>query len=124
MLDFPEDPGSSLSGTSYHQGVSSGVVEYRSGFLRVSNIPIRDNRNGNRLLNCPNTVVLRAAVKQAGAGAAMNRDGLYTTIFGQLGNFYTVTVLRGPTRANFQHHRHVYRFYHRQQNLLNQIRIA
>jgi L,D-transpeptidase YbiS len=41
MLDFPKDPGSSLSCTSYHQSISSRIVEHSSGFKRVSNVTIR-----------------------------------------------------------------------------------
>ena len=98
MLDFPEDPGSPLSSAAYHQGVGPGVVEHCSGFMRVSNIPIRDNRNGNTLLNCPNAVVFRVAVKQTGAGSAVNRQGLNTTVFGQLGNLHSYDAL-APSRC-------------------------
>ena len=66
--------------------------------MRVSNIPIRDNRNGNTLLNCPNAVVFRVAVKQTGAGSAVNRQGLNTTVFGQLGNLYSYDAL-APSRC-------------------------
>jgi hypothetical protein len=102
MLDFPEDPGSPLSSAAYHQGISPSVVEHCSGFMRVSNVTIRDNRNGNILLNCPNAVVLRVAVEQAGTGSAMNSQGLYTTVFGQLGNLYTVTVFWRPASADLK----------------------
>jgi hypothetical protein len=102
MLDFPKDPGSSLSCTAYHQGISPRIVEHSSGFKRVSNVAIRDNRNGNFLLNCPNTVVLSISVKQTGAGASVNSQSLNATFFGQLGNLYTVTVFRFPTGANLE----------------------
>ncbi len=91
MLDFPKDP----VFPELH-GLSSGhqpcIVEHSSGFKRVSNVAIRDNRNGNFLLNCPNTVVLSVSVKQAGAGASVNSQSLNATLFGQLGNLYAVTV--------------------------------
>ncbi|VEB02893.1 Uncharacterised protein [Klebsiella pneumoniae] len=99
MLDFPKDPGSSLSCTAYHQGISPCIVEHSSGFKRVSNVAIRDNRNGNFLLNCPNTVVLSVSVKQTGAGASVNSQSLNATLFGQLGNLYAVTVFRFPNRC-------------------------
>ena len=123
MLDFPEDPGSPLSSAAYHQGIGPGVVEHCSGFMRVSNIPIRDNRNGNTLLNCPNAVVFRVAVKQTGAGSAVNRQGLNTTVFGQLGNLYTVTMLWRPAGANLQRYRHIHRVNHRVEDPFNQIRV-
>ena len=76
---FPERSGSSLSCTSYHQGIRPRIVEYSSGFMRVSNVAIRDNRNGNFLLNCPNTVVLSISIEQTGAGASMNGQSLNAT---------------------------------------------
>ncbi len=85
MLDFPKDPGSSLSCTAYHQGISPCIVEHSSGFKRVSNVAIRDNRNGNFLLNCPNTVVLSVSVKQAGAGASVNSQSLNATLLRPVG---------------------------------------
>src|SRR5688572_14262547 len=123
MLDFPEDPGSPLSGTSYHQSISSGVVEHRSGFMRVSYVAIRDNRNGNTLLNCPNTVVLCFSIEETGTGSAMNSQGLNSTVFSQLGNLYTVTVFRCPTSTNFQRDWHIYRLNNGSQDLFHQIRI-
>ena len=39
---------------------------------------------------------------------AMNGQGLNATVFGQLGNLYTVTVFRRPTRANLQRNRDVH----------------
>ena len=91
--------------------------------MRVSNIPIRDNRNGNTLLNCPNAVVFRVAVKQTGAGSAVNRQGLNTTVFGQLGNLYTVTMLWRPAGANLQRYRHIHRVNHRVEDPFYQIRV-
>ncbi len=121
MLDFPEDPRSSLSSATYHQGVSPRIVEHCSGFVRVSNVSVRDNRNGNVLLNCPNAVVLSFSLKQAGAGASMNGQSLNATAFSQLGNFYAITILCIPAGANFQRNRHVYGIDHGGENVLNQL---
>ena len=121
MLDFPEDPGSSLSCTSYHQSISSRIVEHSPGFKRVSYVAIRDNRNGNLLLNCPNAVVFSFTIEQTGASASMNGQGLNATVFGQLGNLYTVTVFRRPTRANLQRNRNVHRADNRRQDRLHLI---
>src|SRR5476649_2323500 len=123
MLDFPEDPGSPLSSTSNHQSISSGVVEYCPGFMRVSYVAIRDDRDGNALLNCPNTVVFRLSIEEAGTGSAMNCQGLNSTVFSQLGNLYTVTVFRCPTSTNFQRDWHIYRIHNGREDLFNQIRI-
>ena len=83
VLDFPEDPGSSLSSTTNHQRVCAGVVQYCSGFKRVSNVAIGNNRDGNSLLNCPDVVVFGFTIKQTGAGPAMDRKSLNTATLGQ-----------------------------------------
>lgn len=108
MLDFPKDPGSSLSCAAYHQGIRPCIVEHSSGFKRVSNVAIRDNRNGNFLLNCPNTVVLSFSIEQTGACTAMNGQSLNATVFSQLGNLFAVTVFRCLAGANLQGNRNVH----------------
>lgn len=66
ILNFPEDPGFPLNHRStHHKVISPGVVEHYSDFMRINNIPIRNNWYGNILLNCPNAIVLRVAIEQA-----------------------------------------------------------
>lgn len=93
MLDFPEDPRSSLSCAANHQSIGSGVVQYGSGFMRVSDISVSDNGYTYILFYKLNAVVLRFTIEQAVTRSAVNRDGLNSAAFGKLGYFNAVALL-------------------------------
>lgn len=64
MLDFPKDPGSSLSCAACHRSLCSRIVQHSSGFKRVCYVAIRDNRNGNHLPYWQNTAILPGSSNQ------------------------------------------------------------
>ncbi|MNZ14672.1 hypothetical protein D3C78_316010 [compost metagenome] len=107
MRDLAKDPGSPLGRSTDQQGIDAGGIEDLSGFLWRIDIAIGEDRNGHRLLDRRDGVVLGFAGVQVGAGPAVDGQGLDTGLFGDLRHSDAVPVRSVPTGADLQGNRHV-----------------
>jgi len=120
VVDLAEDPRSALRSAADHHGVGAGGGEHRARLLGRVDIAVGHDRDLHRALDRGDGVVLGPAAVAAGAGAAMQREHGDAGLLGQARDGQRVAVLRVPSGAELQGHRHVDRRHHRVQDARNQ----
>src|SRR5690606_40304651 len=99
VINFPENPWSSLSGTTDHYRLSIGVLEHLCRLDRGVNIAVAKYRDLDRLNNGSNGVVLRFTGKSTSPCAPMNRERGNAAIFCNARDTHRIAVLGAPSSA-------------------------
>ncbi|MNG09735.1 hypothetical protein D3C84_931650 [compost metagenome] len=120
MGNLAEDPRPPLRRTADQQGIGASGGEYLLGLVRRIDVAIGEHRNGYRLLDRGDGVVLGVAGVKVGAGASMYCQCLDPGLFGNLCHRQAVFVRPVPSCADFQRDRYIHGGNHRVEDLADQ----
>src|SRR5690606_10509257 len=101
VINFPENPWSSLSGTTDHYRLGIGVLEHLCRLDWGVNIAVAKYRDLDRLNDGSDGVVLRFTGKSTSPCASMNRERGNAAIFCNAADTHPVAAFSAPSGAEF-----------------------
>src|SRR5450830_798487 len=117
MVDFPENPRSTLGSAPYHDGISASILQNVFGFFWRRNVTIGNNRNIDSSFDGCNRVVFCIAFVAIGTSAPVECQHLYACCFCHACNVECIFIGTIPAGTKLQCYRHIDCSYDRIKNL-------
>src|SRR6516164_278417 len=111
-VDSAKDPWRAVARATDHYSVGAGEIKYLARFLRRIDVAIGEYRDANVRLDVAYGVVLRRAVVEVRARAAVDGERRNAAAFGDARDVDAVAVLPVPAGADLERHRHIDRTHH------------
>src|SRR6516165_12372879 len=111
-VDSAKDPWRAVARAADHYSVGAGEIKYLARFLRRIDVAIGENRDANARSDVANGVVLRRAVVEVRARAAVDGERRDTASLGNARDVDAVAVLAVPPGADLERYRHIHGSHH------------
>src|SRR5699024_7741074 len=107
MIDFTENPGTTLGSPAHHDGIRASVIEYVAGFFGAVDIAVCDQGDVEDGTERPDGVVFGLAPIEVAPGSPVHSQGGNADILSHPGNLGRIARAGIPAGADLERDRHL-----------------